>query len=246
MVSSTSVAVADLDGDGSDDIAVADAGFPGPPNDPGGVCILLNDGSGVFAQSGLLGAGIAPDDVQVADLTGDGEPDLAVASEAWYLAILPGRTGGSFGAAMNFGLMGAPLALVNGDFDGDTLRDLLVVSSSGAFVLTNQSEAPPELIIDARVSLDNPRGLGSGTLAWTTNTERDLTGFNVVVFIDDRRQQLNRAVIPCAECTTGGGAAYSFTVPIRHVWRRLYIEAIHLDGTLEIFGPARRHLPRRR
>lgn len=244
-VVSADVAVADLDGDGTDDIAVADAASYISLN-PGGLYTLLNDGSGGFAQSALLPAGIGPIDVQVTDLTGDGEPDLAAFNNAGYLAILPGLGNGAFGAPISFGLFGAPLALVAGDFDGDGLSDLLVVSNSGVFVLEGQGQSHPQLQIDGQIASNHPRGSGWSTLTWTTNAEFDLTGFNAIALIGGQRRQINAAVIPCEECTSGEGHTYSLLVPMRYAWRSIYIEAVHVDGTIETFGPARSRITRLR
>jgi hypothetical protein len=74
----TAVALADFNGDGVLDAAVADA------NDPGTVSVLLNTtarGSSTvsFAPKGDFGTGGNPDALAVADVDGDGEVDLVVA-----------------------------------------------------------------------------------------------------------------------------------------------------------------------
>jgi len=141
---------------------------------------------------------------------------------------------------MNFGLFGTPLALLAGDFDGDGLRDLLVVSSSGIFVLHNESPPTIPLHINASVRFDSPLGHGSGTLTWTTNAERDLLGFNAIEIVDGVRRQINRTLVPCFGCADGRGYAYTTIVPKHHSGRSFYIEAVHADHTIETFGPARK------
>lgn len=125
-------------------------------------------------------------------------------------------------------------------FEGDGLRDLLVVSSSGAFVLRNQSQPPVPLQVDVVVSFSSPLGHGSGIVAWTTNAERDLLGFNVIEIVDGVRRQVNRALIPCDGCSDGRGYAYNSVVPKHHSGRSFYVEAVHADHTVETFGPARK------
>lgn len=242
-VSSSALSVADLDGDGDDDIAVAawyfySDPFPGRTYifDPGGLYVLLNDGHGAFTNSGLLPAGSGPTDVQVADLNADGVPDLVAINQAGYAAVLPGRGGGEFGAAMNFGLFGVPWAFVNGDFDRDGLTDLYVMSYSGAFVLRNQ--AFPHLQIDARISFSSRLGHGSGTLTWTTNAEGNLRGFNIIEKTPRGPSRLSAALIACEECTTGLGHTYAYDLPKHRSGKNLYIEAVHRDGRVETFGPA--------
>lgn len=233
-VSSAGLAVSDLDANGSDDIAITDpASYVA--YDPGGLYTLLNDGSGQFAQSPLLKVGIGPFDVQVADMTGDGIDDLVSTLNAGYLAILPGLGGGTYGAPINFGLFGAPLALVIGNFDADSRRDLLVISSSGTFVLHGQGQAPPPLQIDARLAFEGKLG----TLTWSTNAETDLVGFNIVEQTKHGPRNLNASLILCIECTSGSGASYSFAVRRQHSGRPLYIEAVHSDHSTDLFGPVR-------
>ena len=233
-VSSAGLTVSDLDGDGTDDIAVADpASYVA--YDPGGLYTLLNDGTGQFAQSGLLKAGIGPFDVQVADMTGDGIGDLVSSLNAGYLAILPGLGGGAYGDPINFGFFGTPLALVVGNFDGDSLRDLLVISSSGTFVLHHQAQAAPPLEIEASIAFAGR----SGTLTWSTNAETDLIGFNIVEQTAHGTRKVNAAIIPCTQCVSGLGDTYSFLVRKHRSGRSLFIEAVHSDHSTELFGPAR-------
>jgi hypothetical protein len=73
--SPSSVAVGDFDGDGKQDLAVADSGS----ND---VAVLLGSGDGGFATApgSPVAAGSTPYFVAAGDLNGDGRPDLAVAN----------------------------------------------------------------------------------------------------------------------------------------------------------------------
>lgn len=237
-VFSAALTVADLDGDGTDDIVVADAGSYTATPPPGGLYTLLNDGTGSFTQSPRLEAGLGPFDIQVADLTGDGEADLVASVNAGYLSILPGLGGGAFGPAISFGLFGAPIALLAGDFDGDGFHDLLVVSSSGAFVLHNQTPSAPALQIEVWYSFNNPIARGAVTVTWTTNAETDLIGFNIVEIDHRGRHRTHAALVPCEGCSDGRGYSYTFIIPKHHDSRNLYIEAVHVDRTVETFGPA--------
>jgi hypothetical protein len=74
-ISPASVAVGDFDGDGKPDLAIADPSG----ND---VTVLSGNGSGGFtpATGSPFAAGISPASVAVADFSGDGKPDLAIAN----------------------------------------------------------------------------------------------------------------------------------------------------------------------
>jgi hypothetical protein len=239
-VSMGSVFVADLDGDGFEDVAVADdADYSSQqPPGPGDVFVLHNDRAGGFVASPLMSAGNNPFDIQVTDLTGDGVLDLVASNNAGYVAILAGTGSGGFEPAINFGFFGAPLALVNGDYNGDGGGDMLALTTNGIVVLENQRTKPQALHIDATISFSNSAGKGSGLVAWITNAENDLLGFNVVQIAGSRRVQVNATIVPCEECTSGRGASYAVIVPKHKSGKSFYIEAVHTDRSVEIFGPA--------
>src|SRR5437870_4893944 len=71
-MSPVGIAIADFNGDGKPDIAVANSGS-------GNVSILLGNGDGTFQAAVNFDAGMAsPSSVAVGDFNGDGKPDLAV------------------------------------------------------------------------------------------------------------------------------------------------------------------------
>jgi hypothetical protein len=70
-VAPVDLALGDLDGDGTLDIATADSG-------DATVSVLLNEGGGVFAERFTLATGTNPRSVHAVDLDGDGDLDLAV------------------------------------------------------------------------------------------------------------------------------------------------------------------------
>ena len=85
-----SVAVGDFNGDGKQDLAVANY-------ISNNVSILLGDGAGHFSAPTDFDAGGGPDSVAVGDFNGDGNQDLAVANSELTRRLDPvGRWHGQF------------------------------------------------------------------------------------------------------------------------------------------------------
>src|SRR6266511_2449891 len=68
-----SVAIADFNGDGKLDLAVANT-------DTDNVSVLLGNGNGTFSSAQNFAAGDGPQSVAIGDFNGDGKRDLAVAN----------------------------------------------------------------------------------------------------------------------------------------------------------------------
>ena len=126
-----SVAVGDFNGDGAQDLAVANFGVCDLSGcDDGNVSVLLGNGDGSFQAARSFGAGIAPGSVAVGDFNGDGKFDLAVAnSGSNNVSVLLGNGDGSFQAPQNFGAGRSPVSVAVGDFNGDGVQDLAVANS---------------------------------------------------------------------------------------------------------------------
>jgi hypothetical protein len=126
----TSVAVADLNGDGFQDLVVTN----GADNT---VSILLGDGKGNFTAQPAVATGASPVSVAVADFNGDSIPDLAVANSAGNsVSILLGVGNGTFQPATNIAAGSFPQSVAVGDFEGDQHLDLVVADGSGNNVTT--------------------------------------------------------------------------------------------------------------
>lgn len=136
------VTVADSDGDHDADVLVVDASA-------NVMSIFLNDGSGGFAPRVEYSI-FTPRQVQVADVTGDGVPDL-VAESVGRLALLPGTGHGNFGPMMTLRIP-PPIRSGNGsglriaDLDGDSMLDFVVSRSSTVDVYLSSDE----FALDAR------------------------------------------------------------------------------------------------
>ncbi len=144
-----SVAVADLNGDGRPDLVVA--------NYAGGVStlsVLLNTAAAgattpSFATQQTFATGAHPDSVAVADVNGDGRPDLVVANYgAATVSVLlntaaPGATTPSFATQQTFAAGSVPFSVAVADVNGDGRPDLVVANYGAATVSVLLNTAAP-------------------------------------------------------------------------------------------------------
>jgi hypothetical protein len=133
-----SVVAADLDGDGDQDLAVANGNVSN-------ISVLLNDGNGSYAAAVTYTVGSGPRGVFAADLDGDNDQDLAVANYgSSNVSILKNNGNGTFAAAVNYNPGGGPVGSVfAADLDGDNDKDLAVTVqfSTRISVLKNNGDA---------------------------------------------------------------------------------------------------------
>jgi hypothetical protein len=123
------LAVGDLSGTGTHDLAVANL-------NAGTVAVFLETSptSGTYAQAKTITVGGGPNDVEIADLNGDGLPDLIVADntgKVTYLLQNPGSPG-TFQAPVSLPIANRGISVAAGDLNGDGLPDLAVTSFDGS------------------------------------------------------------------------------------------------------------------
>ncbi|HTZ98378.1 MAG TPA: choice-of-anchor tandem repeat GloVer-containing protein [Terriglobales bacterium] len=147
-----SVAVADLNADGNPDIAVADEGTASN----GLVGVLLGNGDGTFQTAvNYDSGGQTAYSVAIADVNGDGKPDLVAANYgSSSVGVLLGNGDGTFQAAVSYG-SGAQsdVYVAVSDLNGDGKPDIAVANecaSSGCTegalgVLLNTTTLSPNL-----------------------------------------------------------------------------------------------------
>ena len=118
-----SAVVADFNGDGRPDLAVANL-------NSNTVTVQMGRGDGTFSPGSVVSTGSGPDALAVGDFNGDGKPDLAVANfQDNSVTLLLGNGDGTFAPAANAATGAHPAALAAGDFNRDGNLDLAVVNS---------------------------------------------------------------------------------------------------------------------
>lgn len=115
------LAVADFNGDGVPDVAVAGEGPA--------TWVLLGSGEGTMVPAGVVKGGIYGANVLAADLSGDGKVDLALADQSGTVSIALGHGDGAFDAPVTYKLQEMPhnqvWTVVGGDLNGDGALDLM-------------------------------------------------------------------------------------------------------------------------
>jgi uncharacterized protein (TIGR03437 family) len=169
----SSIAAFDINHDGILDLAVTDGG-----SSTGAVYIFLGKGDGTFTAAGSYATDKNPASVTIADVNGDGNPDLAIATGNGTVSILLGTGTGTFRAATSFPTGHQPYYIAAGDFNNDGKMDLVTANTyensvtvllgkgDGSFTVGNTylvSYNPMSLIladINGDGNLDIVQGLG--------------------------------------------------------------------------------------
>ncbi len=177
------VAVGDIDGDGLSDLVVTDT-------DGHAVWLLLQDriNKGKFLPPRQIASSSADIyEAAIADLNGDGAPDIAIAdphagSNRIILLYQNSSQRGTFLPAVDFLLPGTPGNIFAGDLNGDGRADLLMwVYLAGSGYIPNGELA---------VSLQQPNGTLSSALPLAPQTGLNVGLLSIADYNGDGRNDL--------------------------------------------------------
>jgi hypothetical protein len=166
------LAAGDVDGDGRPDVVVANRGSDGspfpPPELPGSVSVLLNQGGSGFAPAVVLdigGIGRA-DSIALGDVTGDGATDIVISRPIANTAdVLAGDGSGGFAAAVATPTGVGPEPVAIADVTGDGMPDVLTANAVGSSVSVLPGNGAGGIGFDGNFAAGtNPYSVAAGDL----------------------------------------------------------------------------------
>ena len=166
-----SVAVGDLNGDGKLDVAAGFTDFLTANSQPGLAGVSLQDPAnpGTFLSQNIYSAGDAPGGndpgmIAIADLNGDGKPDLVTVN-----SVRGGSTSltgisvflqdpanpGHFFSAVNYDTGTQPAGVAIGDLNGDGRPDIAIADVSGISIFLQDPTKPGSFLPPTTLSVAN-------------------------------------------------------------------------------------------
>jgi len=144
------VVPADVNGDGKPDLVLATEWLYLSGSNR--VTVLTNNGSGGFVLAGYNLLAATPGGIAVADVDGDGQPDIITANGTLVatLSVLTNGGAGVFGSNTTITISSGPDSIAAADVNGDGRYDLISAnfnSPGGMTVLTNAATFLPRLAL---------------------------------------------------------------------------------------------------
>jgi hypothetical protein len=134
-----SVSIADLNADGTPDLAMANNWIGGVA---GTVSVLLGNGDGTFRARTDFATADYPQAITIGDLDADGRQDLVVSTYS-NLSVLLGNGDGTFGASTDVGIGAGLRSIAIADLDRDGRQDVAMTNVSTNTVLVLLNLTPP-------------------------------------------------------------------------------------------------------
>jgi hypothetical protein len=215
---SLSVAVADLNGDGKEDLAAANSN-PGQA-----AAVLLGNGDGTFQRPITYATNATDNAVAIGDLNGDGVPDLAVGGTNFvgttfvgFISVFLGNGDGTFQSPLNYGesVGGGDRAIAIADLDNDGRLDMAATESlgPGAAILLNTPAVafyPSSLTFPAALATSEKLA-GSRTLT-LYNPSVDPLAISSIAVTGEFRQT---NACPVSPATLAAGASCNINVTFK-------------------------------
>src|SRR6185437_7531588 len=193
---------------------------------------MMNSGNHQFSAATAYSLNASPSGTAIADINGDGKPDLVVA-DTNGIDVLPGKGDGTFGAAQNTAVAGASAGIVGpvvADFNGDGKPDAVVAVGGAVTLLAGQGNG----------------AFGAGTavasVAGTVNPVALVTGdFNKdgkpdLAFAYGVTSGTTYSGFLAIELGNGDGTFRSSTTPLAAGPVSLTVGDVNQDGSLDLIA----------
>jgi hypothetical protein len=210
----SSVAVADLIGDGKLDIVVTEYA-------ESNVGVLLGNGDGTFQSATLFGTGATNAwSVAVADVNGDGKPDVLVANNCdpdgctyGTAAVLLGNGDGTLEAPVTFGQPGGAFGIAVKDVNGDGRPDLAIANANNTASIMLNNTGLHTATTTTLVSSQNPPLTQQTVTITATVSAASGTPAGTVIFYENSVQLSSQMLVSGSASISfsAGPGSYSFT-----------------------------------
>ena len=239
------LALADLTGDGLPDIVVTNGN--NAPETFNTISVLLNNGNGTFQNQVTYAVGATPQPVQVADLNGDGIPDLIVGnwgSTSDSVGVLLGNGNGTFQNQITFAVGNSPHGVQVADLTGDGRPDLVtaneygnnvseLLSNNGSFAGQVYNVEPTPVVTSINRTQSNP-DTAATSVSYTVTFNENVSNVAASDFQVTTDQDLSAS--PTVQVTPVSGSVYTVTVNGIHGAGNLQLSLIDNDSIVDGLG----------